>query len=351
MIAEKALINLPSPLLASDEFQVSEGKIKLTAGLHRQIWISGYIVFVDIHIVNSSRKAVRSIELQLEKITTFHKLAAASTDEMSADLLRLPDRCEKDIIRKWAMKESRDGWRGVKAHSEDIQTCQLELPTGLVSIDTGRYFGIRYFLNVQLNLSFPPKRLKVQLPISIIHPSSVDIPPNSLAQVAAAIEHKHRARPSASGSPYRYRPGQAFLAARQQSYEMLAARTMTRDEVENLRGLVDGSPRKQVLGPRRSHGTLPLATNRPATGTMKARASFESTSKARGSFERLGPRLQRGTSGMGFDEGSDKENRWPRGCGDESRNRGLQRELDLARKRSSILAGWRNVAVEGGQGV
>ena len=111
----------------------------MTAGLHRQTWISGYTIFVDIHIINSSRKAVRCIELQLEKVTAFYKVAAASTDETSADLLRLPDHCEKEIVRKWAMKESRDGWQNVKAHSDDIRTCQLELPSGLVSIDTGTY--------------------------------------------------------------------------------------------------------------------------------------------------------------------------------------------------------------------
>lgn len=96
-------------------------------------------MFVDVQILNSSRKMVKHMELQLERVTVFHKFAAASTDGESADLLRLPDHCEKEIVQKWVMKEVRDGWQGVKPQSQDIRTCHLELPPGLVSIDTGLY--------------------------------------------------------------------------------------------------------------------------------------------------------------------------------------------------------------------
>lgn len=47
---------------------------------------------------------------------------------------------------------------------------------------------------------------------------------------------------------------------------------------------------------------------------------------------------------MGFDDDSDKENRLLSGRG------GVQRELKLARKRSCVSVGWRNVAVQGGRG-
>ena len=304
---------------------------------------------------------MRSIELQLEKVTVFHKAAGTSTDKKSSDLLRLPDHCEKEVVRKWAMKETRDGWQGVKAHSEDIRTCQLELPSGMVSIDSGRFFGLRYFLNIHLAIGFPAKHLVVQLPITLIHPSSVDIPPNFLAQVAAAIQHKHRFRTNSTsslGSPYCYRPGQAFLAARQQSHEMLSALTMAKAEVETLMQQLEGSPRKQPPH-RRSHTGLPSST----TALRQPRVSFDPTSRPRSRPESQGPRLQRGTSGVGFDSDSDKENRAPRGrkssyrymreSGANRRNddtAGVQRELDLARKGSSTLlggGGWRNVAADG----
>lgn len=115
---------------------------------------------------------------------------------------------------------------------------------------------------------------------------------------------------------------------------------MPRQEIESLTRYLDGSPRKQ-LPRRRSQGGLP-SSSYPAA----IRANFES--KARPSFESQGLRLQRGTSGMGFDDDSDKENRLLSERGNGSGK--LQRELDLARKRSCGLVGWRNVAVEGRKG-
>ncbi|CAD6585400.1 MAG: hypothetical protein ASARMPRED_002147 [Alectoria sarmentosa] len=225
---EKALVNLSSPLLVVDEMilskRYSKQTVKLTAGLHRQTWISGYLIFVDIHIDNKSSKDVKKVELQLERTTLCHRYPAPSTNAGSADVLRLPDHRQTEIVVR---KESAHGFQGVPSLSQDFRTCQLELPTGLVSIETGRFFGIRYFLNIQITCSFN-KHLKVQLPITIIHPSSIDIPPNAVAQVAASIEHKHRNHSSANGtgSPYRYRAGQAFKAARRHSYLQLRKDTV-----------------------------------------------------------------------------------------------------------------------------
>lgn len=141
-IAEKALVNLPHPLLASDELQFSKRtstqKIKLIAGLHRQTWISGYPVFIDIHIENRSNKTVKRVDLQLERTILFYNYSAPSTGAMSADLLRLPDHLTKEIVLEKALL---DGFHGVRPFSEDFRTCSLELPAGLVSIETGRSSG------------------------------------------------------------------------------------------------------------------------------------------------------------------------------------------------------------------
>lgn len=70
-IAEKALMSLPSPLTASDEWikprDITVEVVRVTAGLHRQVWVSGTSIYVDVHISNSSRKTVKKIELQLER--------------------------------------------------------------------------------------------------------------------------------------------------------------------------------------------------------------------------------------------------------------------------------------------
>jgi len=69
--AEKALMSLPSPLTASDEWikprETTVEIVRVTAGLHRQVWVSGTSLYVDVHVANNSRKLVKKIELQLER--------------------------------------------------------------------------------------------------------------------------------------------------------------------------------------------------------------------------------------------------------------------------------------------
>ena len=64
-------MSLPSPLTASDEYvrQKDSGIeiIRVTAGLHRQVWVSGTSIFVDVHIANNSRRTIKKLELQLER--------------------------------------------------------------------------------------------------------------------------------------------------------------------------------------------------------------------------------------------------------------------------------------------
>lgn len=71
MTAEKALVSLPSPLNASDEWIRPRGTtvevVRLTAGIHRQVWVSGTNIFSDVYIANNSHKTVKRIELQLER--------------------------------------------------------------------------------------------------------------------------------------------------------------------------------------------------------------------------------------------------------------------------------------------
>lgn len=92
-------MNLASPLLARDELHISKAgissSIKLTAGLHRQTWISGYVVFVDVLVDNNSHKTINRVEVQLEKATLSYNSAAASTINGTADLLRIPDQCHR----------------------------------------------------------------------------------------------------------------------------------------------------------------------------------------------------------------------------------------------------------------
>ena len=130
------LVNLSSPLQTSEELRLSatHGSIVLTAGVYRQTWISGYMLFVDIHIRNGSNKTVNKVEVQLQKATIVYSYPAASTEGGPASSLRVPDHCDKDILARSIMKGPRDT---VPPHSESTRTCRLEVPSGLASIDTG----------------------------------------------------------------------------------------------------------------------------------------------------------------------------------------------------------------------
>ncbi|KAL9053533.1 MAG: hypothetical protein Q9162_004700 [Coniocarpon cinnabarinum] len=280
---ERALVSLPSPLTSSDELLVHRGKEKITvaAGLHRQVWVNGTTLFADVHIVNKSRKHIKRLELHLEQIILFYRHAAASTLEQSASQARLFDATERMTICKTIVKQSSLGWLGVPAYSTDLRTCSIDLPRGHATVKCNKYFEVRYLLNVMIpishSLSTSKKSLMVQLPIILIHMSSLDVPTNSVAQVAAAIEEKRNPREQhgndkgkpnsnslesstaaslttsdaavARGSPQRRTgrkakstlQGRAFAAPRAASVERSRAQ---QQDLQHLGNILDKSPRK-----------------------------------------------------------------------------------------------------------
>lgn len=247
---EKALGSLQDPLLASDSVSLTNngqvGTCKLTAGLHRQTWVDGAAIFVDIHVANNTSKSVKKIEILIEKSTLWYSHAAAGTAEKSASHLRLPKKTEKEFIASSRTKKSRE-WDGVAPHASEVRTCSIDVPRGHVTISTGRYFEVRYFLNVIITIGMF-KTVAVQLPITLIHMNSLDILPNSLAQVAAAIELKRaRTVPVDEDAPLYppYHQGQAFSAPRRQSLDRLRnGGSSMGDDINALAHELETSPRR-----------------------------------------------------------------------------------------------------------
>ncbi|KAL5449068.1 hypothetical protein PMIN05_001521 [Paraphaeosphaeria minitans] len=249
---EKALMSLPSPLTASEEWMKPRDTtleiVRLTAGLHRQVWVSGTSIYVDVHVANNSRKSIKKIELHLERDILCYKHAAASTMEKSASQARIFDSNEKSILSKAIIKQGAAGWHGVPAHSSHVRTCDLEVPRGHATVKCGKYFEVRYFLNVIVGASHT-KLVMVQIPIVLIHMNSLDVVPNSVAQVAAAIEEKRTAHTyQRSHSPPRLGrrssrsvQGRAFAAPRMQSLDRIRAQV---EEIQDLSKILDQSPRK-----------------------------------------------------------------------------------------------------------
>ncbi|KAF2114417.1 hypothetical protein BDV96DRAFT_494880 [Lophiotrema nucula] len=225
---EKALMSLPSPLTAADEWIKPRDNtievVRVTAGLHRQ--------------------------------------AAASTMEKSASQARIFDSNERTVLSKAMIKQGSAGWNGVPAHNTHIRTCDLEVPRGHATVKCGKYFEVRYFLNVTVG-SAHTKLVTVQLPIVLIHMNSLDVVPNSVAQVAAAIEEKRTAQsysrahtpPRLGRRPSQSVQGRAFAAPRMQSLERMRARA---DDIQDLGQTLEQSPRKFSL--RRTNSTFDYRT-------------------------------------------------------------------------------------------
>jgi Arrestin (or S-antigen), C-terminal domain len=334
---EKALSSLPTPLLATEQLSLPHGaarqNIKLTAGLHRQTWVNGAMIFVDVHVMNNSSKTLKKIEIQLEKTTLWYAHAAAGTTERSATHLRLPKRSDTEIVCASVIKKSRD-WKGIPSRTSEVRTCDLEVPRGHITISTGRYFEVRYFLNVVVTVAMF-KTIAVQLPVTIIHINSLDIVPNSLAQVAASIEAK-RARTVPVADEALYPPfyqGQAFTAPRRQSLDRMrrASGGLTIKDLAALTRDLDDSPRRFAKASAQGHrhkttmSTALTAENQhPGRLSMAPSSHHHHTrhnscyhchlqeadhahhSRRRSSMSSLPgpklPRLQLSTSGLGFSD-------------------------------------------------
>ena len=143
-LAEKALVSLSDPLLVSDELHFSNRtgvkKVALSAGIHRQTWISGYPIFVDIQIDNQSNKSVKKVELQLERTTTYHSQPAPATIQGAVESLRIPDQIHKEVLAK---EDVSHGLHGIVPVLLDFRTYQMDLPRGLVSIEMGKHIERR----------------------------------------------------------------------------------------------------------------------------------------------------------------------------------------------------------------
>nr|POF15217.1 uncharacterized protein CFP56_42106 [Quercus suber] len=281
---EKALTCLQSPLTVSEEYYPprSDGRenIKLTAGLHRQVWISGSSIFVDVHIRNQTRKAVRRLDLELERNVLIFKHSPTASAQKTATRMRIFQENHRSMVTMHSLRSGSNGWNGVSPHSSETRTCNLELPRGHATIQCGKYFEVCFFLNIIASVS-NSKLVSVQLPVILIHINSLDVVPNSVAQVAAAMEEKRNAvRKSESRSKRRQPPfgqrsvsspgragrvhqkasftqGRAFAAPRDKSLDV------QREEQANLQNLayaLDASPRKHAT---RLHGIVIKASDHP----------------------------------------------------------------------------------------
>lgn len=325
---EKALANLPSPLVATDVLTLalapSLQTVKLTAGLHRQTWVNGGLIFVDIHIDNSTDRILKKIEIQLQKSILWFTHSAAATAEKKANNLRLPKKVETETISKNVIKKCKE-WEGVCSQSSETRTCEIDIPKGHVTVGECRFFEVRYFIKIVAAVT-RSKSIAVQLPVTIIHINSLDVVPNSLAQVAASVAAKRSQIPLTRSNYTKHSPytqGQAFSVARQRVHDRggLASENQRLAEIEALTRDFDESPRRAAnLYEVDSHPPTAMIPGAGNENIREQRISCRKHSMLRPSCyhchllyteqalragQQTGlrlPRLQVSTSGLGFSE-------------------------------------------------
>lgn len=143
------LVDLPKPLVACDAIRYTRAgtldELGLRASVRRATWTSGAPLYADVHVSNGTTKTVKSVELLLEKVTSiFHRSAPGTGTGTGTGDLRLPDSTEKQIVARRRTKASSSAsdntaWPGLLPHSQEEWTCALDVPTRLVTVETGMF--------------------------------------------------------------------------------------------------------------------------------------------------------------------------------------------------------------------
>ncbi|KAI9806325.1 MAG: hypothetical protein M1825_006440 [Sarcosagium campestre] len=291
---DKALVSLPSPLMATDEKAFERAgileAIRVTAGMHRQNWVSGTRAFVDVKMRNFSQKNIRRIDISLERCIIFYEHQPVSTSHVTATHLRRSKEQSIKVIGQSKYKAAPDSvWKGVEPRSSGTLTCEIVIPEGNLSVRAGRFFEVRYHINVAVGSKFTTY-VTIQLPITIIHMNSLDIIPNALTQVAAAIEDRKSRSLRRSRGRTRQRSksvqARAFSAPRSHALEQLCDPVDVRALTEEL----ENSPRKL----HKVHSSLGKRATNSASSSR-----FRDPGANRHSKE---PRLRTSTSGLHFSD-------------------------------------------------
>lgn len=229
-------------------------RIRLTAGLHRQVWVSGTSIFVDVHIANDARKTLKKLELAVERDILCYRHAAAATLQQSAGQARIFQDREQTILSKAVLKPGANGWIGVKRYTSLVRTCEVDIPRGHSTVRCGKFFEVRFFLNITAGTSHT-KLVSVQLPIILIHMNSLDVLPNAVNQVAVAIEEKRQKHKKSQYQKISDSDRERDLDGhvRTKSTQTIPSRHNSRRDPPRIQGRAFAAPRQQSLDRARSH--------------------------------------------------------------------------------------------------
>ncbi|KAJ7110051.1 hypothetical protein C8R44DRAFT_743363 [Mycena epipterygia] len=170
-------------------FMGGNGEVKLTAALHRSIFIAGTQVSVNVSVQNDTKKLIKSLTLSLYRSTVVfkRKLRPGSTTVDAAD----PDACQTTTTRKsvaTSILEMAQGfprghastvgwWAGIPSGERSNFSHLLLIPPDALTHTRERLIEVEYAIRVSLNTGSLTADVFVTLPIQVVNLLSLDPPP------------------------------------------------------------------------------------------------------------------------------------------------------------------------------
>lgn len=188
------LSSAPKPIQATSSkslFLGGSGKVHLMASLHRNTWVAGQRVYINVGVQNDTSKKINGMTLSLIRTVTLYKpRPELNVDGMASRRDLDPDACSTSTTRKKIAEEelemgqkgsrgvvtARGWWTGVEAGERVESTHYMQIPADALSISRGRHVEVVYSIKVSIGSSLSSD-VSVELPIRVINFVSLDPPP------------------------------------------------------------------------------------------------------------------------------------------------------------------------------
>ncbi|EGG06939.1 uncharacterized protein MELLADRAFT_86243 [Melampsora larici-populina 98AG31] len=209
----KTLACAPKPLKVTTSkglFMGGQGKVHLTAKVHRSVWVAGQRCHVDVHVGNDGTKKIKSLTLALIRTTTVFRSKEPLSDsdtESSSEQRKAPKHPEfcstqttKKKIAESTLTMGKKGhqgivtakglWMGVDEGEEVAFSHFLMIPLEALTITRGRHLEVSYTIKVSVGGSLSSD-VSVDVPIQVIDFVSIDPPPGHLVHSQEQDSAKH----------------------------------------------------------------------------------------------------------------------------------------------------------------
>ncbi|KAF9502365.1 hypothetical protein BDN71DRAFT_35009 [Pleurotus eryngii] len=187
-------------------FMGGNGKVELTASLHRPSWVAGQQCCVCISIVNYTNKRIKRISISLVRLVVVFvpqpELDASSRCSGDID----PDSCQTSTSRKQVAESilemgtfgnkgrasAKGWWTGVAPNERYAFMHTILLPSDALTLKRSRLLEVKYELCVTASAGPLSSNPEAILPIDIVNFFSLDPPPSSAFSLVTETSNESR---------------------------------------------------------------------------------------------------------------------------------------------------------------